>query len=50
MQGAVAVSPAEATRLVHGIQTGNLYAALRGTDPKIDLGKVISEATLFSAK
>lgn len=46
----VAVSPADATRLVHGIQTGNLYAALRGTDPKIDLGKVISEATLFSAK
>jgi len=26
----VAVSPADATRLVHGIQTGNLYAALRG--------------------
>jgi pilus assembly protein CpaB len=46
----VAVSPADASRLVHGIQTGNLYAALRGTDPKIDLGKVISEATLFSAK
>lgn len=46
----VAVSPADASRLVHGIQTGNLYAALRGTDPKIDLGMVISEATLFSAK
>jgi pilus assembly protein CpaB len=46
----VAVSPADATRLIHGIQTGNLYAALRGTDPKIDLGKVISEASLFSAK
>lgn len=46
----VAVSPADASRLVHGIQTGNLYAALRGTDPKIDLSMVISEATLFSAK
>lgn len=44
----VAVTPADATRLVHGIQTGNLYAALRGTDAKIDLGKVVSEASLFS--
>ncbi len=46
----VAVTPADATRLVHGIQTGNLYAALRGTDAKIDLGKVVSEASLFSGK
>ncbi|KQU69456.1 Flp pilus assembly protein CpaB [Phycicoccus sp. Root101] len=44
----VAVTPADATRLVHGIQTGTLYAALRGTDAKIDLGKVVSEASLFS--
>ncbi|GAA2739310.1 hypothetical protein GCM10009867_34840 [Pedococcus aerophilus] len=44
----VAVTPADATRLVHGIQTGSLYAALRGTDAKIDLGKVVSEASLFS--
>jgi pilus assembly protein CpaB len=44
----VAVTPADATRLVHAIQTGNLYAALRGTDAKIDLGKVVSEASLFS--
>ncbi|MEO7473348.1 MAG: RcpC/CpaB family pilus assembly protein [Pedococcus sp.] len=44
----VAVTPADATRLVHGIQTGNLYAALRGTDAKIDLGKVVSEASLFT--
>jgi pilus assembly protein CpaB len=44
----VAVTPADAVRLVHGIQTGSLYAALRGTDAKIDLGKVVSEATLFS--
>jgi pilus assembly protein CpaB len=46
----VAVTPADANRLVHGIQTGNLYAALRGTDAKIDLGKVVSEASLFSTK
>jgi pilus assembly protein CpaB len=46
----VAVSPTDAVRLVHGIQTGSLYAALRGTDAKVDLGKVVSEATLFSAK
>ena len=46
----VAVTPAEAVRLVHGIQTGRLYAALRGTDAKIDLGKVVSQTSLFSAK
>ncbi len=46
----VAVTPADAVRLVHGIQTGNLYAALRGTDAKVDLGKVVSEATLFTGK
>jgi pilus assembly protein CpaB len=46
----VAVTPADAVRLVHGIQTGNLYAALRGTDAKVDLGKVVSEASLFTGK
>lgn len=46
----VAVTPADAVRLVHGIQTGRLYAALRGTDAKVDLGKVVSEASLFSGK
>jgi len=46
----VAVTPTDAVRLVHGIQTGTLYAALRGTDAKVDLGKVVSEASLFSAK
>jgi pilus assembly protein CpaB len=46
----VAVTPADAVRLVHGIQTGRLYAALRGTDAKIDLGSVASQASLFSAK
>jgi pilus assembly protein CpaB len=46
----VAVTPADAVRLVHGIQTGRLYAALRGNDAKIDLGKVVSQATLFTGK
>ena len=46
----VAVTPADAVRLVHGIQTGRLYAALRGTDAKIDLGKVVTQTSLFSAK
>jgi pilus assembly protein CpaB len=46
----VAVTPGDAVRLVHGVQTGSLYAALRGTDAKVDLGKVVSEATLFSSK
>lgn len=46
----VAVTPADAVRLVHGIQTGRLYAALRGTDAKVDLGKVVSGVSLFSNK
>jgi len=46
----VAVAPADATRLVHGIQTGQLYAALRGTDAKVDLGKVVSQTSLFTSK
>jgi pilus assembly protein CpaB len=44
----VAVTPADAVRLVHGINTGQLYAALRGTDAKVDLGKVVTETSLFS--
>ena len=44
----VALPPADATRLVHAIQTGTLYAALRGTDAKIDLGKVVSQTSLFT--
>jgi len=46
----VAVTPADATRLVHGIQTGSLYAALRGTDAKVDLGKVVTSTSLFTSK
>jgi pilus assembly protein CpaB len=44
----VAVPPANAAKLVHGIQTGTLYAALRGTDSKASLGQIVSDSTLFA--
>jgi len=44
----VALPPATAGKLVHAIQTGTLYAGLRGTDTKANVGQVISDATLFS--
>jgi len=44
----VALPPAPAVRLVHGIQTGKLYAALRGTDTKTSVGQVVTDSTLFS--
>jgi pilus assembly protein CpaB len=44
----VALPPATAGKLVHGIQTGTLYAALRGAATKADLGQVVSDSTLFS--
>ena len=43
----VALPPATAAKLVHGIQTGTLYAGLRGTDTKADLAQIVSDATLF---
>ena len=43
----VAVTPADAVRLVHGLQTGSLYAGLRGTDAKVNLGQVVTQASLF---
>jgi len=43
----VALPPALAAKLVHGIQTGTLYAGLRGTDTKTDLAQIVSDATLF---
>lgn len=46
----VAVTPEDAVRLVHGIQTGQLYAALRGSDAKVDLGTVVSAESLFAAR
>lgn len=44
----VALPPTTAAKLVHGIQTGSLYAGLRGTNPKAILGQIVSDATLFS--
>jgi len=44
----VALPPATAAILVHGIQTGTLYAGLRGTDTKADLGQIVSDSTLFN--
>ena len=44
----VALPPEDATRLVHGIQTGRLYAGLRGTDVKVDLAGSVSDASLFA--
>lgn len=44
----VALPPDTAAKLVHGIQTGALYAGLRGTDAKASLGQIISDSTLFT--
>ena len=44
----VALPPATAAKLVHGIQTGTLYAGLRGTDTKADLAQIVSDSTLFT--
>jgi pilus assembly protein CpaB len=44
----VAVAPATAAKLVHGIQTGTLYAGLSSTNTKADLGQIVTDATLFN--
>lgn len=44
----IALPPETAVKLVHGIQTGTLYAGLRGTDTKTNLAQIVSDATLFS--
>jgi pilus assembly protein CpaB len=44
----VALPPATAVKLVHGIQTGTLYAGLSGTDTKANLGQIVTDATLFN--
>jgi len=44
----VAVSPADAQLLVHAVQAGNLlYGGLRGTDVKVDLKSVVTDATIL---
>jgi pilus assembly protein CpaB len=44
----VAVTPGQATSLVHGIQTGALYAALRGTGAKVDPHANVNDNTVFA--
>jgi pilus assembly protein CpaB len=44
----VALAPDAAAKLVHGIQTGTLYAGLRGTNTQANLAQIISDATLFN--
>ena len=43
----VALPPVLAAKLVQGIQTGTLYAGLRGTDTKADLAQIVTDSTLF---
>ena len=43
----VAVSPKDAARLIHGINTGELYAALRGADVKMAGVPRIDDLNLF---
>jgi pilus assembly protein CpaB len=44
----VALPPATAPKLVHAVQTGTLYAGLRGTDAKANLTQIVSDASLFT--
>ncbi|MDQ1536089.1 MAG: pilus assembly protein CpaB [Actinomycetota bacterium] len=44
----VALPPATAAKLVHGIQTGTLYGGLSGTGTKTEQGQIISDSTLFN--
>lgn len=47
----LALTPADALKLVQAVKTGELYAALRGGDASVDLGKVITNAqSLFAGK
>jgi|SRR5450631_664815 len=44
----VALAPDSAAKLVHGIQTGTLYAGLRGIGTQTNLAQIISDSTLFN--
>lgn len=44
----VALPPEDATRLVHAIQTGRLYAGLRGTGAAIDPATTVTDSSLFA--
>lgn len=43
----LALTPLDANRLVHGIQTGALYAGLRGADTTIDPTVQITDYNVF---
>lgn len=44
----VALPPTTAPKLIHALQTGTLYAGLRGTDTKANLTQIVSDASLFT--
>jgi pilus assembly protein CpaB len=44
----VAVSPADAQRLVHATQTGTLYAVLLGAGAEVKVGQSVLDTTLFA--
>jgi hypothetical protein len=44
----VAVSQAEAERLIHGINPGTLYFALLNSTSKTDPGPGVNDLTLFN--
>lgn len=45
----LAVKPADAAKVVHGINNFKLYAALRGSDVKIDPKAQVNDMTVFGA-
>lgn len=45
----LAVKPADATKIVHGINEYTLYAALRGSDVKIDPKAQVNDMTIFGS-
>ena len=44
----VALPPETAVKLVHGVQTGELYLGLRGTDAKVQVSKAVTNTTIFA--
>ena len=46
----VAVTPKDAPRLIHGINTGELYAALRGEDLKMADAPRVDDLNIFDLK
>ena len=45
----VAVNPTQAPRLIHGINDYKLYAALRGSDVKIDTKSQVNDVNIFGS-